>query len=416
MTKRVKTKNSSVYPFLDKRQPMADGINWPVRLTVSLNGEQFRVNLKIYTTEEIFNKAVYGKGSMPKEARFIKDEIDNYLDKAKTILSSYPNINRDKFRKLFNSEADLSRTDKTPLSILFQKKIDELTEEDRAGSIEFYAEAKSVFSKFRKNPCLEDIDVQWLKAFRTWYMAQGNSHATVQIHFRSLRHIYNRAIKDNIIAIGLYPFHEYKIGTASKSKDVLYPEEIEKLWNYKTNIYAEKRAKDYWFFLYLSSGMNIKDALSLKGANVKGNVITFIRSKTSNTKQDVEEIIVFLHDEAKTIMQKWGQLDNEDYIFPAFRGTKTEVERLKIKRNTARNLNRSLREIGEKLGFNVNLTLNLARHSFATKLNIDGVNTSMIKDALGHSSAKTTEHYMKTLPVDNYRKISDNLLNFKRDK
>ena len=60
----------------------------------------------------------------------------------------------------------------------------------------------------------------------------------------------------------------------------------------------------------------------------------------------------------------------------------------------------------------MNLTLNLARHSFATKLNIDGMNTSIIKDALGHSSSKTTEHYIKTLPIENYRKISDNLLNF----
>lgn len=416
MIQGVKTKKSSVYPFLDKRTPMADGINWPVKLTVTLNAEQFRINIKIYTTEEIFNKAVYGKGSMPKEARFIKDEIEVYLEKAKTILKNYPNINREKFRKLFNSQTDLVRTDKTPLSILFQKKIDELIEEDRAGSINFYQQALIAFSKFRKNPCLEDVDVQWLKAFRTWYMSQGNSHATVQIHLRSLRHIYNRAIKDNLIAVGLYPFNEYKIGTASKSKDVLYPEQIEKLWNYTTNIYAEKRAKDYWFFLYLSSGMNIKDALSLKGSNVKGNVLTFVRSKTSSTKQDVEEIIVFLHAEAERIMQTWGKLDTDEYIFPAFRGTKTEIERLKIKRTTAANLNRSLKEIGKKLGFNMNLTLNLARHSFATKLNIDGVSTSIIKDALGHSSAKTTEHYMKTLPIDNYRKISDNLLNFKTDK
>ncbi len=162
--------------------------------------------------------------------------------------------------------------------------------------------------------------------------------------------------------------------------------------------------------------MNIKDALSLKGSNVKGNVITVVRSKTSSTKQDVEEIIVFLHDEAKKIIQTWGKLDTDDYIFPAFRGTKTDIERLKVKAVTARNLNRSLREIGEKLGFNVNLTLNLARHSFATKLNIDGVDISAIKQSLGHSSTAVTERYIKTLPVDNYRKISDNLLNFNKDK
>jgi len=416
MAKGSKTKKGSVYPFLDKRTAMANGTNWPVKLTVNLNGEQFRISVKLYTTEDIFNKAVYGKGSMPKEARTIKEEIDGYLEKARVILSNYPNINKDKFKKLFKSEADLNTADKTPLSILFQKKIDELIEEQRAGSIAFYQQALIAFTKFRKNPCLEDIDVQWLKAFRTWYMAQGNSHATVQIHLRSLRHIYNRAIKDGLIAVGLYPFSDYKIGTASKSKDVLYPEQIEMLWNYQTTIYGEKRAKDYWFFLYLCSGMNIKDALNLKGSNIKGNVMTFVRGKTSKTKADVEEIIVFLHPEAKKVIEKWGSLETDNYIFPAFRGTKNEMERLQVKRVTARSLNRSLREIGEKLGFDVQLTLNLARHSFATKLNIDGFNTSLIKDALGHGSAKTTEHYMKTLPLDRYRKVSEGLLNFKKEE
>src|SRR6185312_13724821 len=119
---------------------------------------------------------------------------------------------------------------------------------------------------------------------------------------------------------GLYPFNEYTIGTASKSKDVLYPEQIEALWNYKATVYGEKRAKDYWFFLYLSSGMNLKDALNLKGANLKGDVITFIRSKTSKTKTDVEEIIVYLHAEARKIIEKWGDINTDDHLFPCFRG------------------------------------------------------------------------------------------------
>jgi integrase/recombinase XerD len=47
------------------------------------------------------------------------------------------------------------------MSILFQSKIDELVEEDRAGSVCFYEEALKVFKRFRKNFYLEDITVQF---------------------------------------------------------------------------------------------------------------------------------------------------------------------------------------------------------------------------------------------------------------
>ncbi|WP_276131932.1 tyrosine-type recombinase/integrase [Polluticoccus soli] len=415
MAKTDNTKPGSVYPFLDMRTPMANSPLWPVKLTVNIKGQQFRVGLKLYSTQDVFDKAIAGKGGMPKEAKILKDEIDKYLEKAKTILKDYPNANKAKFIKLFKSEASLQTGGKSQLSTLFQDKIDELIAEDNAGSKSFYEEALKVFCKFRKNPCIEDVDVAWLKAFKAWYMKGGNSKATVQIHLRSLRHIYNRAIKAGVVPVGLYPFKEYKIGTTSKSKDVIYPEQIKQLLTFQTNVYGQKRAKDYWFFLYLSSGMNIKDALSLKGENLKGDVIRFVRSKTSETKADVEEIIVYLHPMAKEILQRWGDPNTDDYLFPCFRGSKSDIERKHRKDVFARCLNRSLREIGEELGFEVNLITNLARHSFATKLNIDGFDTSMIKDSMGHSSTRVTEHYMKTLPLNKYKKISDNLLDFSNE-
>lgn len=71
-----------------------------------------------------------------------------------------------------------------------------------------------------------------------------------------------------------------------------------------------------------------------------------------------------------------------------------------------------LNQIGTKLGFNVRLNLNLARHSFATMLKISGTPTSFITDALGHSNSKTTEHYLKSIPDEKYKNISDKLLEF----
>ncbi len=412
MKKSRNLKLGSVYPFLDARTPMANSDLLPIKISVTLKGAQFRIGVKLYATQDVFDKAMAGKGSIPKECKILRSEVEVYLNKAKEILDQFPNASQKMFVNLFKSEAELKITGKTDLGVLFQNKIDELIAEDRAGSMSFYQQALSVFKRFKKHLYLEDITVQWLKEFRAWWINLGNSNATAQIHMRSLRHIYNRSVKEGYISQGLYPFKDYTIGTSSKSKDVLYPEQIKQLWEYKSDAYGETRSKDFFIFLYLCNGMNIKDALSIKGSQIKGDMIHFVRSKTSKTNSETKEIMVYLHPEAKRIIQKYGTIDTDDYIFPCFRGTKSDIERKKAKVTFAGNLNRDMRPVGKALGFPMNLTLNLARHSFATRLKIDGTPTSFISDALGHSSSAVTAHYMKTLPDAQYRRVSETLLTF----
>ena len=188
---------------------------------------------------------------------------------------------------------------------------------------------------------------------------------------------------------------------------------MKKLWEYEPRTTDEAISKDFFIFLYLQNGLNLKDGLSLKGSQIKGDMISFVRAKTSRTTSETKEIMMFLHPEAKRIIEKWGTLKTKDYLFPYFRKTKSDIERKEIKDKVARNLNRGLHVIGKELGLPMNLNLNLARHSFATRLLIDGTPTAHISDALGHSSGAVTAHYLKTLPDEQYRKIGQSLLEFK---
>ena len=56
-----------------------------------------------------------------------------------------------------------------------------------------------------------------------------------------------------------------------------------------------------------------------------------------------------------------------------------------------------LKNIAESLGMeNLNLTSYVSRHTYATVMKKAGKNTSLISEALGHSSEKTTEIYLKS--------------------
>jgi site-specific recombinase XerD len=87
-------------------------------------------------------------------------------------------------------------------------------------------------------------------------------------------------------------------------------------------------------------------------------------------------------------------------------------EAQKTVRRYKRGSNKMLARMGKELGFDLHLCLNLARHSNATQMKIDGLSVAAISDALGHSTTTTTEHYMKSLPNEQLKLMSNSLLAF----
>ena len=71
---------------------------------------------------------------------------------------------------------------------------------------------------------------------------------------------------------------------------------------------------------------------------------------------------------------------------------------------------KSLKEIGEELNLPIDLTTYVARHSFATVLKRSGVNTSIICEAMGHSSEKVTQIYLDSFENEQVDAAMCNLL------
>lgn len=67
--------------------------------------------------------------------------------------------------------------------------------------------------------------------------------------------------------------------------------------------------------------------------------------------------------------------------------------------------NKRLKTIAEICGIEKTLTSYVSRHSFATQSMLQNVPINAISSMLGHSSIKTTEIYLKSLPnniLDDY--------------
>jgi len=59
-----------------------------------------------------------------------------------------------------------------------------------------------------------------------------------------------------------------------------------------------------------------------------------------------------------------------------------------------------LKEIAALCSINKDLTTHTARHTFATTVTLlNGISLEVLKEMLGHSTIKQTEHYAKVLPI-----------------
>lgn len=407
----MKTNNFTITPYWDSRVMNEKTKKSRVLLTINLKGKQFRISIKLQCTKPEFESALNSRSVNAKELR---KAIQEYIDKAEFILNKLNEPTKESFIRLFKSDTSLVVNNKTDVSIVFSAKVAELKKESRIGTSNNYRDALRCLKRYKSNIYFEDVDEKWLKGFVSFMIDSGNSSTTAQIYLRNLRTVFNIAIKQGVISEKHYPFKTYSIGSSAKSKSVLYAAEIKAFWNYKTVGVRETRAKGYWFFCYLCNGMNFKDACYLRWKNIKGDILTFVRQKTKNTTTDVKEIKLHLHDEAKRIIEEYGNESRkpDDFVFPLLKGCKTIEHMEKTRYRHKRVFNKKLATIGVNLGFDVHLCLNLARHSFATVLKVNGTPTSFISDAMGHTSSKTTEHYLKSIPTEQLKNISNSLLDF----
>lgn len=402
---------ATVSPFIDVYHPKTDDIRAvSIRVTYQRRKKYYATKLRLKPSD--FKKVMTAKRRSEAENKTY-NEILSYQNKAVKIIEDLPIFTFSKFEEMYfeNREATDS------VSFAFDKFINELKEENRIGTAVSYECAKGSIETFKNDLRFADVTPAFLKKYESWMLTNKKSRTTVGIYLRSLRTIFNRASIDK----SLYPFGEgrqkYSIPTGKNIKKALTLEEISKIFQYEAPAKSmAEMAKDYWIFIYLCNGLNVKDLCLLKHKNIQGNVLIYERAKTKRSKNNGEKITVSLKPQAKAIISKWGQLSitPEAYVFPHLqKGMTAETERKTIQQVT-KNINKYMKRIAKDLELNKEVTTYFARHSFATVLRNSGASTEFISEALGHSSMKTTQSYLAGFEQETIHKTTDALTAFSK--
>ena len=291
---------------------------------------------------------------------------------------------------------------------VFNQYIQELESANRLRYADMYKCTMHSLIKFNKHLDIpfSDMDTIWLKRYEVWLQSQGLAINTLGTRFRHLRVIYNFAIEEKIVKSEYYPFNSFKVSKLSQTtaKRSIQKDEILSVLNYQGQTPLECLAIDLFTFSYLAAGINFGDIARLTKDNILENRLIYIRKKTQ------KQIKVSLQEQAIKLIQKYSMPDNP-YLFPILSSFhKTEQQKVNRIHKIIAKVNKSLKEIGERLNIPIDLTTYVARHSFATVLKRSGVNTSLICEALGHSSERVTQIYLDSFGNDQMGDAMKNLL------
>lgn len=398
----MKTAEASIY--LDALRPKKSG-KCSVKIRVTYNRKRKYFLTGIGLTPDEFDRVINAKrrNTQQKEL-YVK--LNHLLNKATNVIQNLNVFTFDVFEEHFLDQ----RNTKNSVSFAFDKYIEQLKVENRIGTAVSYGCAKNSLEAFKKNLTFADITSTLLKKYDRWMLQNDKSVTTIGIYLRSLRAIYNLQDIDRSI----YPFgagkNKYAIPTSKNVKKALTVEEIARIYSYEAEPSSTKAmAKDYWLFLYLCNGMNVKDFCLLRWEDIDGQMLTYRRAKTQRSKKESKPITVALKPETWDIIKKWGQpsISKDAYIFPYLqKGMSAEKEHATYRQLT-KTINKYMKRIAFELGINKGVTTYFARHSFATVLKRSGATTEMISELLGHSSLGVTESYLDSFEKEHIQKETD---------
>lgn len=214
-------------------------------------------------------------------------------------------------------------------------------------------------------------------------------------------------ICDRLRGLGLHPFRIHDAvylpedETDEEKVRYLTDTQFRDLLNVydRTRNEATKKIMDMFLFSYYVCGLRYSDLLTLEWRHIDfGN-----RTLTKNVYKTKRSISLPLVDKAVEILLRWRKIGgNSRFVFNLldegfYLSDIVKLNNARLTKN--RNIQQSLRSVGIKMGLKFNLTIHVARHTFAVQALKNGMDVHTISHLMGHSSSLVTEKvYAEFLP------------------
>lgn len=224
-----------------------------------------------------------------------------------------------------------------------------------------------------------------IQSFHNQLMNDKVSPTTINIYMTQLKIIIDFAKKLKIVRFKVDPFEVYKKPQSAIRDLDISVNELKRIRDFETDIYALKVTKDIFMLSYYLAGMNITDMLDY---NFKGKKqVQYVRKKTEHTKTGNNQICFTIQQEAKDIIIRYMK-PNGKLVFGKY-DTRSKVDNL---------LHRNMMILASEVSISKRISYYTARKSFVQHGFELGIPLETIEYCIGQSMKRNR-------PIFNYVKI-----------
>lgn len=236
--------------------------------------------------------------------------------------------------------------------------------------------------------CFPLLTPGWVDRFILFLQSAKLKNNTINTYISNLRTLYNRAYRDRLIPRHTEsPFAHIILKRGQPVSRAIREDHLHEIVSMKSTYPELTDTINYCTFSYLACGMPFIDLAHLTTDNIQNDEIVYQRKKTST------RIRIGITEGMQKLINYYRN-QSSPYLFPIL--PKPDISHEEYK-TILRTYNHSLKQLGELLPHPVRLTSYVFRHTWASEALRKHTPISIISQALGHTSEKTTRFYLSTL-------------------
>lgn len=387
---------ATIKMLLDKRRAKSDGaFNIIFRITDFKKVYTINSGITLHTC--FWNEKKMEVDKSHPNSKLLNIKLSKHYFKIEQIVLSLDGeFSIEKLKALLfgKPQADAPET----FQVFADKLIQQMMEANKVGNALIYKTAVNrLISYCGKDISISAIDYKLLDQFSHHLITSGLKQNSVSNYFRTIRAIYNKAIKMNVVDRSFYPFYDISIKSEKTAKRALLKNDINKLKHITLKEYSTAwKSLNYFLLSFYLRGISFTDLAYLKPCNIIDGRIEYKRRKTHKNYS------VKLLPEAYNLFKQL-QVVGSEYLLPILPNNATEdcLNTNKVIRRCIKTTNKYLKLISLELGIGSHVTTYSSRHSFATIAKRLGYSNEIIAESLVHEYGnKITNIYLDTFEVE----------------
>lgn len=270
-------------------------------------------------------------------------------------------------------------------------------------SSETYRSMLNSFTCFRKGVDLtfDMMDGMLMELYEAWMRKCGLTRNSTSFYMRILRTNYKLAVEKGLTP-DRHPFRKVYCGIDKTVKRSLPFSEIKKISALDLSRKPSMDfARDMFMFSFCTRGMSFIDMAYLKKADLNNGCLAYRRKKTGQL------MMIEWTKQMQDIIDKYKS-DGTSYLLPII--TREDGSERRQYQNQMRKTNRLLKDIANRAGLPLSLSMYYARHSWATIARGRDVPLAVISEGLGHDSETTTQIYLDSIKSSEADKVNRMIL------